>query len=194
MSEKEFRSTLIQAARYLQQNHPAEAIKLLQPLHKAEPGHPDVAINLGGAYILQRKWDKAVKILEVASRAHADNTMVWINLAAAYLGPLELSGPPQQRRAIEAYEKALAINPAAPHVYYHLGLIYKDQHNYTEAVRAFKRAIQLNPADRDARLWLKRMEGALAEQAALENGQNGTSSSPPDDAPSGPSKGDAATE
>ncbi|MEM7131132.1 MAG: tetratricopeptide repeat protein [Chloroflexota bacterium] len=166
MDENEFRSTLIKAARYLQQNHPAEAIMMLTPLHDQDPENLDVAINLGGAYILQRKWFKAVSILEPASKTYPDNQMVWMNLAAAYLGTLELSGPAQQQRAIDAYEKVLAIDSRAQNVHYHLGLIYKDQHKYEQAKRYFQEAIQVNPADRDARLWLQRMDGALAELAA----------------------------
>lgn len=157
-------SALSHAARLLQENEPKEAMALLLPLYDEHPDDPDVAVNLGGAYILQRKWNQAVAVLEAASRLHPDNPMIWTNLAASYLGSLEFSGPQQQTQAIEAYQQALRINPYTPNVHYDLGLIYKDRHEYAQAIKNFRMAIKVNPSDRDARLWLNRMEGALAEQ------------------------------
>ena len=97
--------------------------------------------------------------------------MIWTNLAASYLGSLEFSGPKQQKLAINAYEQALDVNPYTPNVHYDLGLIYKDRHEYAKAIEYFQGAIKVNPRDRDARVWLNRMKGALAEQ----DGQSTTS-------------------
>jgi tetratricopeptide (TPR) repeat protein len=82
----------------------------------------DVAINLGGAYILLAKWNKAVRVLSKAAELHPDNAMLWSNLGAAHLGRLELAGPQQQQRAIRAYARALEVDPAVHNVNYHLGL------------------------------------------------------------------------
>ena len=129
----------------------------LLPLYEQAPGNPDVAINLGGAYILLRKWNKAERVLSKAAELHPDNAMIWINLGAAHLGDLELSGPQQQRRAIRAYERALSADPQAPNVHYHLGLIYKDQRNWERAAEYFALALEVNPQDRDAQRWLERL-------------------------------------
>lgn len=162
-------TALTTAARYLQENEPVEAMNLLLPLFEEHDDNPDLAINLGGAYILQRKWRKAVAVLEPASRQFPDNVMIWTNLAASYLGSLELSGPQQQKRAIEAYKQALRINPYAPNVHYDLGLIHKDRHEYDLAIEYFSQAVKVNPADNDARVWLNRMQGALAERNDDDN-------------------------
>lgn len=160
----DLRMALMQVARLLQGNEPGEAVEILLPLYERHADNPDIAINLGGAYILQRKWSSAVAVLERSARIHPDNAMIWTNLGAAYLGTLELAGPAQQRRAIHAYERAIEIDPKTANVHYHLGLIYKDQHNYEMAIDYFQQAIDVNPADRDAKLWLNRMRGALAER------------------------------
>lgn len=162
----ELRAALTAAARYLQEGQPVEAMNLLLPLQKKFDDDPDLAVNLGGAFILQRKWSKAVEILEPASRRHPENVMIWTNLAASYLGSLEFSGPKQQQQAIDAYEQALTINPYAPNIHYDLGLIYKDRHEYAMAIEYFEQALKVNPTDRDARVWLNRMKGALAEEEA----------------------------
>lgn len=167
---EQYRQALNESARLLQANRPGEAVRLLRPLQESHPHDPDVAINLGGALILQRKWNRAVAVLEPAAEHHPDNVMLWINLAAAYLGTLQTAGPQQQEKAIAAYEQALQINPQAPNVHYHLGLIYKEQGNLTRAAAHFQRAVEVNPADKDARLWLKRIDQLQAESQQPEDG------------------------
>lgn len=160
----EFRRTLNESARLLSQNRPDDAVEKLLPLYRQAPDNLDVAINLGGAYILQRKWNRAVRVLEDAARIHTDNAMVWTNLAAAHLGDLRLAGPRQQKRAIAAYEQALQADPFAPNVHYQLGLIYKERGELQQASTMFEAALKVNPADRDASYWIERLSAMLAEQ------------------------------
>jgi len=151
-------AALNESARLLRANQPEEAVTLLRPWHARRPTHPDLAINLGGAYILQRKWDKAVWALEAAAQAHLGNAMLWTNLAASYLGTLETAGPKQQRQAIAAYEQALVADPQVPNVLYHLALIYVAQQAWAQAQRYFQEALAVQPQDRDAQRWLDRID------------------------------------
>ncbi len=171
--QPDFQQTLNDSAHLLRQNRPEEAVRLLEPLHKERPNHPDVAINLGGAYILQRKWNRATKILGKAAVANPDNAMLWTNLAAAELGNLQTAGPRQQERAIRAYERALQIDPTVPNVHYHLGLIYKERGEIMRAAAFFQRALEVDPADRDAQHWIDRLDRiSLEEQRALQQEQS----------------------
>lgn len=148
---------LYDSAKLLQQNRPEEAAALLEPHHQEAPTHPDLAINLGGAYILQQMWDRAVRVLSKAADANPENAMLWVNLGAAHLGNLQTSGPKQQERAIRAYERALTIDPAAPNVHYHLGLIYKARGELNRAIAFFQRALEIQPTDRDAQYWIEQL-------------------------------------
>lgn len=159
----DYKQALNASAQLLQQNQPDEALDVLAAYMGRLPNDADLAINVGGAYILQRKWDKAVAVLKKAAEATPDNVMLWINLAAAELGPLETAGPKQQERAIAAFEKALKVNPLAPNVHYSLGLIHKERGELMRASAFFQRAVEVNPADNDARYWLKRIDAILAE-------------------------------
>ena len=163
-----FRQTLNESARLLQANRPGEAITLLEPLWDQAPGNVDVAINLGGALILQRKWNRAEAILRQATTANPHNIMLWTNLAAAHLGNLETAGPKQQERAIAAYEKALALDPQAPNIHYHLGLIYKERRDWRNAIAYFEQALAVAPNDRDARRWLDQINAIRADEADSE--------------------------
>lgn len=160
----EYRAILNESARLLRANRPGEAISVLEPLRARLPDDPDIAINFGGALILQRRWSRAVAILREAVDAAPDNALLWTNLAAAYLGRLETSGPKHQAKAISAYESALAIDPGAPNVHYHLGLIYKRQGNLSRAAALFQRALEIDPNDRDARFWMNKLSAMLVER------------------------------
>lgn len=159
----EFRRQLRASARLLQENRPSEALELLHTLHKIAPTDPDVAINLGGAYILQRKWNRAVTILSKAVAIHPQNVMLWANLGAAYLGNLQLAGRKHQDQAIAAYERALEIDPQAPNIHYHLGLIYKERGELQQALTYFQHAHALQPLDRDAQYWAQRLAAQLTQ-------------------------------
>jgi superkiller protein 3 len=157
MDEFDFRQALNESAQLLRQNRPGEAETLLLPLYNEAPDHVDVLINLSGAYILQRKWDKAVRLLKKGTKSHPNNAMLWMNLGAAELGRLETAGPRQQQRAIEAYQRALQVNIETPNAHYHLGLIYKERGEFTRSAAFFQRALEVDPADRDARYWLDKL-------------------------------------
>ncbi|CAN5874314.1 hypothetical protein BH10CHL1_BH10CHL1_31850 [soil metagenome] len=177
---EEFRRTLHESARLLSQNRPGEALAKLAQLHEKMQTHPDVAINLGGAYILQRKWDRAVMVLNQAAEAHPSNAMLWTNLAAALLGNLETAGPQQQVRAIQAYERALEADSEAPNVHYHLGLIYKERGELNRASAFFQRALEVHPADKDARSWLDLLSSQMAEEKRAREEQNKTPEADPE--------------
>ncbi len=163
----EFRRTLNESASLLRQQRAAEAVEVLLPLAQNAPDHPDVAINLAGAYILLRKWGRAVRLLEQALKAHPDNVMLWINLGAAQLGNLKTAGPRQQEKAITAYERALQVDPAAPNVHYHLGLIYVEAGDWQRARLCFQNALRTNPADRDAVYWLQKLDALAPEDTEI---------------------------
>jgi protein O-GlcNAc transferase len=158
-----------EGARLLAARRPGEAIVKLAEAWELDSQNVDVAINLGGAYILQGKHKRGIPVLETASLLEPDNAMVWSNLAAAYLGKLPLSTQEQQQKAIDAYERALALDPRAPHVHYNLGLIYLERDEPLRAASHFHGALKTDPSDRDARHWLDRIEeGARADCAPHE--------------------------
>jgi protein O-GlcNAc transferase len=142
----------------LQQGRAREAIPLLERAYQINAEDVPTLINLGGAYIMLGQHARAIPLLETARDAEPFNAMVWINLGAAYLGNPVLATPELQQLAITAFEKALEIDPAAPSVDYNLGLIFVDRGDIDLAIAAFRRAVQVNPFDRDAHYWLRKLE------------------------------------
>jgi tetratricopeptide (TPR) repeat protein len=155
------KETFQRGLRLLHEGRAAEAAPLLEDLYEKSPDDVEVALNLGGAYILQHRFGDAVEVLERAARLAPGNENVWVNLAAARLGPLAESDEAQQEGAIAAYEKALQANAAVPNVHYMLGLIYRSRRDNLRAAAHFTRALEQDPGDNDAR----RMLSAIAAES-----------------------------
>lgn len=147
------RRLVSEGARLLAAKRPGEAVVHLAEAWELDPQNTAAAINLGGAYILQGKHARAVPVLEAATRLEPGNAMAWSNLAAAYLGKLPFATRERQNQAIAAYERALTIDPRAPHVHYNLGLIYIERNDLQRAAMHFHAALETDP-DRDAQHWL----------------------------------------
>ncbi len=142
----------------LAQGQAPDALDCLEQAYRLDAGSVPVCINLGGAYVMCGRHKKAIPVLEAARDAEPGDAMIWINLGAAYLGNPILATAEQQVRAIAAFEKALQIDPTAPNIHYNLGLIFLDRGDRDLAVAAFRRAMEVNPFDRDARRWLDKLE------------------------------------
>jgi tetratricopeptide (TPR) repeat protein len=155
--QRQARQELNRGARLLESGKAHEAIPHLERAHELDDTSVPILITLGGAYVMAGRHKEAVPLLESARDAEPSNTMVWINLGAAYLGNPLLATHSQQMQAIEAFEKALELNPAAPSVHYNLGLIFVDRNEQDLALAAFRQAVRTNPMDRDARLWIRRL-------------------------------------
>ncbi len=152
------RALVAEGARLLGERRPDEAVTKLTEARRLDPHNVPAAINLGGAYILQGKFNQAVPVLEAASQLEPDNVMVWTNLAAAYLGKLPFATAPRQEKAIRAYHRALELDSQVPHVHYNLGLIYLERKDFQNAAAHFSKALETDPNDRDARHYLDRIQ------------------------------------
>ncbi len=165
---REFYRLLNEGAKLLARRQAKEAAPLLEKAYYLNPDNVEVKINLGGAYILQGRFQDAIPILEEAAEQAPDNPMVWTNLAAAYLGHVEHASPERQEAAIEAFKKALAADPKAPHVDYNLGLIYMHRGDLPTALAHFQRALEVNPEDKDAAHYVRTLQARLSAEAAQD--------------------------
>lgn len=183
VAKKELHRLINEGAQLLARREGKKAAEVLEKAYYLAPEDVDVKINLGGAYILQHRFSDAIAILEEAAKTAPRNPMVWTNLAAAYLGHLEHSGKEQQDAAIEAFKRALALDPKAPHVDYNLGLIYLQRGDLPTALAHFQRALEVNPADKDADYYIRKIQAQLA-QVETEQGQEPSASEEKSDADS----------
>jgi len=151
---------LLNAGRY------GEAIEVLREAEALNPDDADILITLSAAMILAGQWNKAEAFLEKAVQKHPQNAKLWLNFAAAILGRLPLSTKERQDRAIEAYKRAIELNPVADSAHYNVGLIHAERKDWDQAAQWFEAAIRANPRDKDARTWLKRAQAKQEEATA----------------------------
>jgi tetratricopeptide (TPR) repeat protein len=78
-------------------------------------------------------------------------------LGAAYLGDPDEAEDKDQQRAIAAFEQAIKLDPLAPNVAYNLGLIYRDRQDNGNALHWFKRALEADPNDKDAKHYIEQL-------------------------------------
>ena len=160
---KRFNHFLRRGSAYLKEGKTEDAVRLLEKAYKMNPDDFDASLNLSGAYILNKQFKLAVPLLENLSEQDSQNAMVWTNLGAAYLGNPVLARDEQQQLAISAFTNAYELNPATPNIAYNLGLVYRDRKEMDTAVLWFKRAVQANPNDQDARHLIERLENMRGE-------------------------------
>ena len=170
-TEPTFADLLRRGTELLQRGRVQQATGYLQQAYELDAKNLDVALNLGGAYILSKKFKQAVVVLEPLVEAYPENGMVWTNLGAAYLGNPILAKDENQLKAIEAFESALKCDPIAPNVAYNIGLIYRDRQDFEQAASWFRKAIQASPNDKDARNYLQQME-ERSKKLAVDVGED----------------------
>lgn len=178
--ERESRELINRGARLLSAGRANVAIPVLERAFDLAPDDVSAAINLGGAYVMAGKQRLAVPVLEKARDMEPDNAMIWVNLGAAYLDRPPYMTREGEEKAIQAFERALELNPAATSVGYNLGLIHKDRGQFERALEHFHRAVSADPTDRDARHWrdvlTERVQAPLQEEATNTNDDGDTSS------------------
>lgn len=152
-----FRENLSQGTLLLKAGKHQQALKPLEAAYALDSDHYDVAFNLAGAYILNKKFKKSAEILERLAEQEPDNAEIWQNLGAAYLGNPVLAKEEEQLKAVDAFVHALNLKSDLPNVAYNIGLIHKDRGEWEAAFKWFEVAIKTDPSDRDAKYWILQM-------------------------------------
>jgi tetratricopeptide (TPR) repeat protein len=126
--------------------------------------------NLGTALVGQQFLDRAVTTFAAAAKADPSLTLAKVNegIALMYLQKL-----PEAERLLEA---AGVEDPKDPHVWYALGLLYRNENQPEKSLEAFKKVATLRPGDSDTHYMiasvdfeLNNLPAAKAEyQKALE--------------------------
>jgi Tfp pilus assembly protein PilF len=108
---------------------------------------------LGTLYSDSGLWDKAIEEYKNALRNYLYDTpsMALYNMAWAYYSKKDY------KAALDKYQEALNIDPMTrlrPQIEKNVGLIYFDQDNVLEAIRHFKKAVELDASLFDAQFLL----------------------------------------
>ena len=91
--------------------------------------------------------ETAAQILELEQQTvqNPKNAAIWIQLGNLYFDTDNFD------KAIDAYQKSIALKPDNPNVWTDLGIMYRRSGQPGEAVKAFDQAIKINPRHQNAR-------------------------------------------
>ena len=123
------------------------AMKLAQKAIAMDPNDPYAHGLLGRIYMLTRRHDKAIAEGEVTLKLDPNSADGHVRLGQI----LNVAGKPE--KAIISMKRGIRLNPFPPNWYLHsLASAYRNAGRYEEAIRAGKKAIEIEPKDLHARL------------------------------------------
>lgn len=136
-------------------DRPEEALRQLEPARHAEPVLPEVLHTLGALYLRAGRPEDATQVLEKAIGLDPSSAKGRVELARAYLqqnevdkalDQLERAFPKGSQMLSSAYFQELEAE-----VYFLTGEANRMKGRRDEALQAYRRAIEIDPAHREAR-------------------------------------------
>jgi tetratricopeptide (TPR) repeat protein len=125
---------------WLRQGQNAKVIELLTPLEAADRADLAVAYMLGTALLQEKNLDRGQQIIDRILR-NGDSAEARFLMATAKMDAMDFNG------AIADLEKAAALNPDLPDVYYFLGVAHKEVGDQAAARKDFEKETAQNPND-----------------------------------------------
>lgn len=163
---------IAKASDYVQRKDFKGALAEYEEALKIEPNNAKVNLMAGLASANAGNYDQAIKYNQKSVEIEPTFT-AYNNLALIYAN----RGFYQQ--SIDAYQKALALNPQSFRAWYQLGLVQSANVKFEDAVKSFQKAVEINPQFTDAYLglgssyfWSGHKEKAYDQVALLRKSGN----------------------
>jgi tetratricopeptide (TPR) repeat protein len=123
------------------------------------PNDAEIYNNRGSVYAEKHNYDAAIADFDKAIALNSSDAMAYFNRGLAYSnrrgigkigsGLVVTAGAYANKRdydkAIADFDKAIALNPSYPSVYYNRGIAHAGKGNYDKAILDFDKSIALNP-------------------------------------------------
>jgi Flp pilus assembly protein TadD len=151
-------------------NQRAGNLQAAEPLYRkvlaAQPKNPDALYLLGLITQATRRYAESTELFQRAVNEQPNNAKFLVNLGLSAGG----MGLGQTERAIEAFRKAVAIDPKIPEAWSNLGNEFRNSERFEEAIECYQKALQLRPnfADAQCNLGVALQETRPTLQPAIE--------------------------
>ena len=161
-----------------------EAVRRVQQLLAIDPRHATSYVHLGVSYVAQQKFDASIAAYREAARLQPDLERLAeqsIDLverlrrarqrpddaeAQARLGELYASDG-RSDRAIESFERVIALAPKRPEGFFTLARLYEEEDREADALWTYREGLLLDPDNTQARNNFEK----LSIKAALDQGK-----------------------
>ncbi len=133
---------------------PDEAEQLLLTAREFDPTSPQVHTRLGLLYINRKDYEKAVDAYQKAVKLDARQADAFFNLGYIYAVTKNYA------KAQEMYTRAVELSPAfLDEALFNLAVVQQQLGKRRECIENLKRAVEINPENRQARQHLKTLTG-----------------------------------
>jgi curved DNA-binding protein CbpA len=105
----------------------------------------DIKYRQGRTLYNQERYDEALKLLEETVRLKKNKGIYFLMLAMA-----KSKVPPFHKKAEEAFQKAIKLEPSNPEFYVGFGTYYKEEGFFDKAKKQFKKALEIDPENKIA--------------------------------------------
>jgi curved DNA-binding protein CbpA len=105
----------------------------------------DIKYRQGRTLFNQERYDEALKLLEETVRLKKNKGIYFLMLAKA-----KSKVPPFHKKAEEAFQKAINLEPSNPEFYVGFGTYYKEEGFFDKAKKQFKKALEMDPENKIA--------------------------------------------
>ena len=100
---------------------------------------------MGRTYMVGQNYSKAHEALQQAVYHNGDHPMIWCEVGRLFLNIYQF------RDALDAYARAIRINPYISQTWILLGQLYENASNqYQDSFDSFQRALELDPTNQIA--------------------------------------------
>jgi tetratricopeptide (TPR) repeat protein len=133
---------------------PDEAEQLLLTARGFDPASPQVHTRLGLLYINRKDYEKALDAYQTAVKLDARQADAFFNLGYIYAVTKNYA------KAQEMYTRAVELSPAfLDEALFNLAVVQQQLGKRRECIENLKRAVEINPENRQARQHLKTLTG-----------------------------------
>eukprot|EP00960_Hanusia_phi_P046628 757942-Hanusia_phi.AAC.2 len=125
------------------------------------------ALRIGNIHLEQGDFTTAIYYYELATKLYPSLTNAWTNLGTALTSQMRrmLDKEPIYKRAVEAYQKALAVSPSDVEAAFNLGVLHQSMDKVDLAIPWYQRALSHDPKHFDA---LGNLGSALHKKSDLD--------------------------
>jgi tetratricopeptide (TPR) repeat protein len=139
-----FENLLAVGAMYLDRDRPVEAQRALLKANQVRPRNMKVLVNLGAAYDAQGNADVAQKYYREALTVTPGDELATCRLASS------LYAQSKQSDAVQLLRDMIREKPKAYCAYFTMGVAFADAGIYREAIRMWKKVVELAPDSPEA--------------------------------------------
>lgn len=129
---------------YMDRDRPSDAVKVLTKATKVRPNHVPTIVNLGAAWDAMGKAQTAQSYYREALKLAPADTVANCRLASS------LYSVNQYKEAMDLLRNVIAANPRAYCAYFTLGVAFADAGIYREAIKAWKKVVEIAPGSPEA--------------------------------------------